>query len=451
MNAPLFQHQTTSIQFMADKERVLDASDPGTGKTRVAIEDFAARRKCGGGCALIVAPKSLLTTAWADDFTKFAPYMVTSVATAKDREAAFAVTADAYITNTDAVRWLVKQAPQFFRKFDTLIVDEVSAFKHPTSQRSKALAKIKRYFHYRRALSGTPNANTILDVWHPLFILDDGHRLGKSYYHFRNSVCQPEQVGPQPNMVKWHDRPGAESAVGELIKDITIRHKFEDCVDIPENHEYSVKFHLNAKHMKTYAQMSVMELAQLKSGKVITAVNAAVVTNKLLQISSGAVYDEFSKYHVVDTDRYELIADLVAARRHSIVFFLWAHQRDLLIDFFSKLGITYVVIDGTASDTQRTQAVQDFQAGLYRVMLAHPQSAAHGLTLTRATSTIWASPTYNLEHFLQGNRRIYRAGQTQKTETLMVLAEGTLEEKVAARLADKNLKQMDLLKLLQEP
>ena len=144
------------------------------------------------------------------------------------------------------------------------------------------------------------------------------------------------------------------------------------------------------------------------------------------------------------------MGDLVEARENSVVFFNWSHQRDQLIKEFEKRGITYVVIDGNTSDKARKEAVDHFQAGFYRVLLAHPQSAAHGLTLTKGTTTIWASPTYNLEHYLQGNRRIYRAGQTKKTETIVVLAPGTVEEKVYQKLQDKDARQSTMLELLKE-
>ena len=109
---------------MDTRLRVLDASDPGTGKTRVQIELFKARRANGGGVALVIAPKSLLRSAWEDDFKKFSPGTIVSVATALNREKAFATPADVYVTNTDAVNWLAKQPKKFFERFDTLIVDE---------------------------------------------------------------------------------------------------------------------------------------------------------------------------------------------------------------------------------------------------------------------------------------------------------------------------------------
>lgn len=450
---PLFKHQIDSVKFMSTRSRVLDSSAPGLGKSRVQIELFAARRKRGGGAALIIAPKSLLRSAWQDDFQKFAPEIQTIVAPAEKREQAFAQVADVYITNTDATKWLSQQPASFFKRFDTLIIDELSSFKHHTSQRSKALNKIKKYFANRYGLTGTPNANSITDIWHQVFILDDGQRLGKSFYQFRNSVCQPKQVGPQPNMLQWEDKPGAELAVGHLLADMVVRHKFEECLDIPENHTYSVPYYMSPKQAKAYQQMEKAAIAQLANGVIISAVNAAGVMTKLLQIASGASYTDGlggEEYAEVDNGRYELVGDLVEQRDHSVVFFNWAHQRDLLVKEFKKRGITYVVIDGSTSDKARKEAVDHFQAGFYRVLLAHPQSAAHGLTLTKGTATIWASPTYNLEHFLQGNRRIYRAGQTQKTETIMVLAPGTVEDRVFQSLQEKDTRQGNMLDLLKE-
>lgn len=467
MNEPamnLYKHQVESIRYMSSRSRVLDTSDPGTGKTRVQIELFASRRKRGGGAALVIAPKSLLQSAWEDDFKRFAPHIRTSVMWAANREKAAQQDADVYITNTDATKWLAKQPAQFFKRFDTLIIDEISYFKHHTSQRSRAINKIKKHFKYRYGLTGTPNSNSIVDIWHSVFILDDGQRLGKSFFQFRNAVCVPKQVGPQPNMVQWEDKPEAEATVTALLSDMIVRHKFEECLDIPPNYMYSVPYHMSVKQTSVYKDMEKYALAEIGSGNIITAVNAAVVSNKLLQIASGASYSDIDPednnlqtlvakslgYTPIETERYKLVADLVDQRTNSVVFFLWTHQQDLLIQEFKARGITYAVIDGSTSAKARKEAVDRFQAGFYRVLLAHPQTAAHGITLTKGTTTIWCSPTYNLEHFHQGNRRIYRAGQTQKTETVVVLAEGTIEQQVYARLADKNAKQDTMLNLMKE-
>ena len=448
---PPFKHQTKSLQFLQHTNRALDASDPGTGKTRVAIDWSSPTCHRPGEAVLVIAPKSLLQSAWEDDFRKFAPHVRTQVCTAVKREAAFNQPADVYITNTDAAVWLAKQPPKFFKRFSRLIIDEASAFKHPTSQRSRAIAKIKKYFEYRLLLTGTPNSNTIVDIWNLINILDDGKRLGKSYFHFRASVCSAEQVGPQPNMIKWKDKPGAEHAVSNLISDLVIRHKFEECIDIPANYMYSVPFHMSATQAKAYKQMEQQGIAAFKD-RAITTLNAAGVATKLLQIASGATYSGTTgeEYVPIANDRYELIAELIEQRAHCVVFFNWKHQRDGLTQEFENRGITYTVIDGTTPPNARKTAVDHFQAGFYKVLLAHPQSAAHGLTLTKGTSTIWASPTYNLEHFIQGNKRIYRAGQTEKTETVVVIAPGTIEEHIFEVLQTKDARQTSMLDLLKE-
>jgi SNF2 family DNA or RNA helicase len=447
MKQNLFSHQKDDIEFELKNDRIFDTSDPGTGKTRTRLEVYAKRRSKGAKCMLVIGPKSIMKAAWANDCKKFTPWLKTSLAYAENRAEAFHTKADIYVTNHDATKWLAKQVPKFFSKFDCLVVDESGAFKHHTSQRSKALNKIKKYFKYRVCMNGTPSTKSITDVWNQVNILDDGKRLGSSFFAFRAAVQIPEQVGPRPNMVKWEDRPGAEEAVGTLIQDITIRHVFEECHDIPKNHNYVLPFTLNTKLQTAYDAMEEDALVKLKTGQ-ITAVNAAAVVTKLLQIASGAVYDSESEYHVIDRSRYELAGDLVEQRKHSVMFFQWKHQKDFLIEEFEKRDLTYVVIDGSTSRKKKDEAEQAFQAGFYRVLLTHPKSAAHGFTFTRGTSTMWVSPTYNLEYWLQGNKRIYRAGQKEKTETINVIAEGTIEEHVYSVLQNKNVKLIDLLGVL---
>ena len=442
-------HQKVSIAFLKKQPKAFDMSDPGTGKGFVEWVDFAERRKKKGKCALVIATKSILDSVWVDDCKKFTPHLTTSVATAANREAAFKVEADVYITNHDAVKWLSQKPKGWFAKFDTLIVDESSAFKHHTSQRSKGLAKISKFFDYIRLMSGTPNTNGVCDLWHQVFVLDGGKRLGRSFFGFRSAVCVPEQVGPAASMVKWVDKENAEAIVSALISDIVIRHRFEDCVDIPANHQYSVNYHLPKKHMEKYKELEDNSILMLKKSSV-TAINGAVLYGKLLQLASGAVYNDDGGYSLIDTERYSLVLDLVQERQHSVVFFHWQHQRDQLIEMAIARKVRYALIDGTVSGKKRDEVVKHYQAGFYDVIFAHPQSAGHGLTLTKGTATIWTSPTHNLEHYLQGLKRIHRIGQKEKTETIMVLAPGTVEERVYESLCAKNVKLTTLLDYLKE-
>ena len=444
-------HQAVSIKHSTKTDIVFDCSDPGTGKTAVRVWTFARRRKAKGGKLLVLAPRTLLRNVWFNDFKKFAPHLKVSVANAANREKAFAEDADVYVTNVDAVKWLAKQKKPFFNEFSEIVVDESTCYKHNSSQRSKAAGSIMKYFKYRALLTGTPNSNTITDIWHQVKLLDDGRRLGPSFYAFRNSVCTPVQVGRSAQMVQWQDREGAEEAVFGLISDIVIRHKFEDCVDIPANHQYAVEYELPTKQRRAYDELAATQMLWLQQSKsavpAVLAINAASVATKLLQIASGAVYEGPDKYHVIDTERYELILDKALECEHSLVVYQWKHQRDLLVAEAESRGIKFCVLDASTSDANRDMYVAGYQSGFYRVMFGHPKNIAHGLTLTKGTRTIWASPTYDLEWFVQGSKRQHRLGQTKKTETIIVVAKGTHDEKAYVSMLDKNTRMSNLLDL----
>jgi len=198
--------------------------------------------------------------------------------------------------------------------------------------------------------------------------------------------------------------------------------------------------------MKQYLQFEKTALLELEEGDV-TAVNAAVLANKLLQIASGAVYDGDGDYHLIDSGRYELVVDLAAERKHSLVFFLWTHQRDMLCDAAKGRLDNFAVIDGSVPAKERTHIVRAYQVGEYQTLFCHPASAAHGLTLTRGTAAIWASPTYNLEWWKQANHRIFRAGQKNRTETILVTAPDTIEERVYEALSGKKKRMVSLLEI----
>lgn len=442
-----FKHQEESIDFFLEQPFGMDLSDPGTGKTFVQIKVFEAMLKRDPSAKLLVlAPKSLLEAAWANDFKKFAPQIKVSVATAKNREAAFKAPANVVITNHDAVKWLDSNA-HCLRGFTTLVVDESTAFKHPTSLRSKALAKIApKFTEGRRLLTGTPIANGVLDIWHQMKIVDLGERLGKQYYAFRASVCSPV---PRGGFTFWEEKEGAADAVAGLLVDCSVRHSADECLDLPENHTYELPFAPSKKIALAYKQMKDLQLS-LVDTSVVTAVNAASAYSKLLQICSGSVYNEEGAAITVDTQRAELVAELIEARAHkqTVVFFQWTHQRDAILDELKKKGLSTAYIDGTVSD--RADVVDRFQRGGIQALLIHPQAGGHGLTLTAGTTTIWASPTTNLEWFIQGNRRIYRNGQTQKCETIILVAEGTLEPGLMEKLAAKDDKQALLLEFLAD-
>lgn len=456
----LFAHQRKTADLYLTQKRIWDMSDAGTGKTISAIGAFLEFRRAGGeGRMLVLAPLSILQPAWGNDIEKFTQGELTyDIAYAKDRKRVFEESkADVIITNHDAVKWMQKNwgvvseaFPESEEVDHWLVIDEAVAFKNPQSQRSKAMLQVRVPFTYRAALSGTPNSKSILDLFQPTLIVDNGEHLGNKYFAFRNRVASPVQVGPDPRMVKWVDNPDSIDQVTVALADMTSRFTLEDCHDIPENSTLSYEVDLPPKLRQQYDHLLEESVLEAEDGGVVSAVHAGARVKKLLQLLTGAVYSAEGDVKLFHTDRYELVNQLVEEREQCLVAFNWRHEVEALTKLADKMGISYGVIDGRVPHQERTKVVERFQAGELKVIYAHPQSAGHGLTLTAGTTTIWSSPTYNAEHYAQFNRRIYRAGQKKKTSTIHITARDTAEEDVYANLAGKMANMQTLLGLFTQ-
>lgn len=423
-----YKHQKETIALRKRSPIILDLSEPGTGKTLSHCEDFRVHRNRKGGAGLVVCPLSLVGSVWPVDMMKLDRGISVSCAYAHNRIQAFQPGHDLYVTNYEGLKYLQDNWVQMKKKLnlDWFLIDEGTAMKNAQAQRTKYAMRIARDLEYKAILSGTLGSKSILDYWAPAFILDRGKRLGAMYSAFRSAVCVPVQTGPSSHMLEWVVRDGAEEAVAALLSDITIRHELEKCFDMPGEVIHNIVITLPKKLMKVYDQMAREQAIALR-GKVITAVNGGVAANKLLQIASGSIYDNERVAEIIDTSRVELIADLCEARDHTIIAFMWHHQRDMIKEALEKRGRKVAYIDGTVSALKRNTIIADYQDGMYDDILLHPQAAAHGITLTRATTTIWASPTYNYEHFDQLNRRAYRKGQERRCEVIVITAENTLD------------------------
>ena len=439
-----FDHQVQTTQFVYSNPRVFITSDPGTGKTRSIIDAFSTllaedptRR------LLVLAPLSIVQASWGDDIEKFAPNLTYSIAYARNRDKAFKADTNIVITNHDAAKWLVKNQ-HVCESFTMVCIDESTAFKNANSQRSKALAKVIHHFDRRVGMSGTPNSNTVLDVWHQMSLIDDGERLGTRFYTFRSNVCTSRFNGFAN---EWVDKLEAQDMVAAAIKDINVRYQLEDCIDMPEQSVNTMYVDLPKKIRDQYNTLAQDSVLYTGTG-TINAIHAGARVKKLLQLCTGAVYDDESNVLEIHGDRYEMVMDLIEARDKTLVAFNWRHEREQLVKLAEKRNVKYAIIDGSTPAEKRSDIVDRFQAGQIKVIFAHPQSTSHGLTLTRATTVIWASPTYNAEHYQQFNCRIYRAGQTKKTEVIQIAARDTWETAVYDKLSTKVSRMEDLLSVL---
>ena len=450
---PLFNAQERFVAFCKAQPspcRVLNTSDPGTGKTRASLEVWATaedKRRL-----LVSAPLSILRAAWLADIRKYFPGTTVAIAhgTPKKRIAALKSIADIVLVNHDGVKWIedeIKAGRIDMSTFSHFIIDEFTAYKHRTSQRGAAAFAVCNSIPNVAMLGGTPNSNEITDIWYPAYCLDHGQRLGASFFKFRMQVADSKQVGPKAEMVKWVERIGAREWIADRLRDITFRMTLEECQDMPEHNIYTRLVDMPEQVMKHYKEMEQFSTTEM-DGQSITAVHAGSRAKKLLQILSGAVYNSAGEIQKVYTDRYEFVMDLVQEREHCVIGFNWKHERDGLIEEAKKRGFTYEVIDGDTPPAKRNEITEDFEKGFYRIIIAHPQSAAHGFTWVRGTTTIWCSPTYNAEYYQQFNRRIYRAGQTKRTETIRIAARDSCEELVYEQLDGKMFSMQDLLSMM---
>ncbi|MBE2897821.1 DEAD/DEAH box helicase [Pasteurellaceae bacterium 20609_3] len=438
-----FAHQASATKFWLEKTPIVaNFSDPGTGKTRATLD--AINQRGTGKRTLVVAPLSILQPSWGEDITKFTPNLTYSIADSKNREKAFKQDTDIVLINHDGVKALASKK-DLLSEFDTIVVDESTAFKNRTSQRSKAIDKLVEGLDHRIILSGTPNSNGVLDLWHQIYMLDGGERLGKNFFGFRNATCEPRLLSVGGRQITlWTEKPRAIEQVTSMLADIVIRFKFEDVVEIPDNYTRTITVDIPPQIRKLYKEFMNTAVLATDEGDVL-AINAAVKMRKLLQLLTGAVYDSEGNVKHIHSNRYNLVIDLVEETDFSVVAFNWKHEKEALTQLARARQIPFGVIDGETPTDERTRIVREYQEGNLRVVFAHPQSAGHGLTLTRGNRTIWASPTYNAEHYQQFCRRIYRIGQQRKTETIRIAAKGTVEEGVYEKLEGKLSSMDDLL------
>ena len=438
------EHQKEFADLWGKSQRMLNLSGCGTGKTGGCIH--AVQTNWAKARILVIGPLSILRPAWGGDLAKFWPETTVDIAYAKVRTKVFTTSeAQWVIVNHDAVKTIAEN--DWHLNFDVVIVDEADAFRNKDSQRSKALAKITEEVPIVTLMTGTPTPKSITDIWHLAFCVDRGERLGQNYFGFRANVCTPKTV--IKNVVKWVDKPAAKDIVTAMLSDITFRVNLDDVAELPDLITRTIPVELPPALRTTYEQMRRQSLIELESGTV-SAIHAGSRMQKLLQILSGAVYDEQGGIRDIHKERHELVLDLVEESDASIVGFQWQHQRLGLEAEAKKRKLDYAFIDGSTNVKERERIVEDYQKGHLQTIFAHPQSAGHGLTLTRGNRVIWASPTFRADLYEQLNHRIYRNGQKRKCEIIHVAAEGTAEVEVYAKLAEKQANMSDLLSMLVE-
>lgn len=414
--------------------------DMGLGKTvttLTAVKElkynrFAVRK------VLVVAPKKVAEGTWTKEKDKWDHTKVLRVSPVLGSQAkrirALNTPADLYIINRENVVWLV----DYYRNdwpFDMVVIDESSSFKSHKAKRFKALASLGSRIDRLVELTGTPSPNGLDDLWAQVFLLDGGERLGKRYTHFRERYFQPDKRGADGMVYSYEAKPGSEQIILERISDICISMKAEDYLQLPDLVYHQVPVELDAKSLKAYRELERKMVLELPGDEEdISVASAAALSNKLLQLANGAVYDDDHQMHEVHGCKIEAFLELVESLRGKpvLVFYNFQHDRIRILKALEKSGLRVREL--------RTPSDEDaWNSHEVDVLLAHPASSAYGLNLQQGGNhVIWFGLTWNYELYTQANKRLHRQGQQEKVIIHHLVCSGTRDEDVMQALEKKD-------------
>lgn len=448
----LHNYQCVAVDFLRDRPAAALWIEMGLGKTASTLtavadlfEDFAVRR------VLVIGPKRVALTVWSKEASIWAQtkHLTVNVAvgTAKQRVAAIEKPSDIVTINRENVRWLVEQYHKNW-PFDCVVIDEASSFKDRSSGRFRALKAVRPKIERIYELTGTPG-DDYLQLWSQIYLLDGGKRLGRSFTAYRDAYFYPVDF----NGYNWALKPGAKEKIEAAIADIVLSMKAEGLIELPERVDNYIRVQLPAGVMRQYAAMERALATEIEEGKV-TAANAAVKTGKLRQIANGGLYlpqpvDEEGKpvgpvqYSTLHDAKLEALDEIVEAQNGQPLFVAYEFEfdRDAILSRYKQA----VFLDSDPETIAR------WNRGELEILIAHPASAGHGLNLQQGGSTIcWYGLTWSLELYQQFCARLHRQGQKADRVVMHhIIAEGTIDELVVARLAEKGESQEGLLAALR--
>ncbi|WP_226911080.1 DEAD/DEAH box helicase [Schleiferilactobacillus harbinensis] len=441
MEAKLRGYQKYAVDFIINNRYCGLFLDMGLGKTLstlTAIADLQLLEDLGK--VLIIAPLAVARNTWPDeihkwDSTKGLSYS-TILGSAQQRAAALQQTTDLYITNRENVPWLVEY---YGRKwpFKTVVIDELSSFKSPQAKRFKALRKVRPLMHRVIGLTGTPAPNSLLDLWPQMYLLDRGERLGKTIGDYRRTYFHP---GMQAGYVvyNWELNQGAAESIYSRINDITISMQSRELLELPPRTDNIVEVEMTAKETEQYKRLQKDFVLPELGADGITASNAAILANKLLQLANGAIYDDDHRTITIHDHKLDALANIIdeAQGQPVLVFYQFKHDAARIRDKFRQARML-----DTGSDD-----VQQWNQGNIPLLLAQPQSAGHGLNLQQGGHIIvWFGLTWSLEYYQQANARLARQGQTQPVIVHHIVTKDTIDERVLLVLQGKAKGQAALL------
>lgn len=446
------EYQEYCIEYIKDHPVSALFLDMGLGKTvttLTALRDLMLD-EMSVSKVLVIAPLRVARDTWPAEVSKWDHLsdldISIIVGTAKERMAALNHNAMVYVVNRENVKWLV----EYYEKnglrwdFDCVVIDELSSFKNYQSQRFKWLRKVRPFVKRWIGLTGTPTSNGLMDLWAEIGILDGGERLGRFIGRFRDSYFKPGSMNPSTGVVfSYIPRPGAEEQIYDRISDITISMKVLDYLKLPECVYVDHPVEMSDAERKLYDQLKKDLIIPLEDGD-IDAANAASLSNKLLQMSNGAVYDENKDPRFIHSRKLEMLEDLIEAANGQpvLVAYWFKHDRSRILTHLAKAGYS----GADVRDLKSSEDIQDWNAGKIPIGLIHPASAGHGLNIQEGGHIlIWFGLTWSLELYQQTNARLWRQGQKNTVTIHHIITANTVDEDVLKALESKDITQEKLI------
>ena len=427
-----FKHQKSTSAFLTMNRRAFCFNEQGTGKTASAIwaSDFLIKQGAIKR-VLVICPLSIMDSAWRSDLFSFAMHRSVDIAYgAPDKRRKIINSGAEYvIINYDGVAIVADAIIN--GGFDLIIVDEATHYKNAQTTRWKTLKQILEPHMWLWMMTGTPAAQSPLDAYGLAKLINPGG-VPRFFGSFRDMVMY------KISNFKWELKDSATKTVFAALQP-AIRYTKEDCMDLPDMVYVKREVELTRQQQKYYKELKNRMIMQA-AGEEITAVNAAVNMNKLLQISSGAVYTD--KGDTLEFDikhRYKVLREVIdESSQKVLVFVSFKHTISILSGKLNSDGISNAVIQGDVSVGKRTEIFKMFQEqDDPRVLVIQPAAAAHGVTLTAANTVVWWGPTNSLEIYAQANARVHRAGQRHKCTVVQL--QGSPVERHVYRLLDSKI------------
>ncbi|HFI0328516.1 TPA: SNF2-related protein [Streptococcus suis] len=450
MKLILHNYQVVAKDFIMGHPYAAVILDMGMGKTATTLsavnelmfDRFEVTK------VLVIAPLRVANTVWSDEIEQWAELRHLRyskiVGTPKQRKVALQKDADVYIVNRENLPWLVEQCSPYF-KWDMVVIDELSSFKSWQSKRFKAFMAMRPYMKRIVGLTGTPSSNGLMDLFAEFKVIDGGERLGRFIGEFRSRYFEE---GRRNGSIVYEYIPMdyAECQIQDKISDITISMKALDYLDMPDLISTKKLVRMSEKEKEKYSQFKKEYVLSELDGLEVTAANAASLTNKLVQLSNGAVYSDDHTVVALHEQKLDALEDILESANGEPVLVAYWFKHDLarIMGRLEKLKVKSRVL-------KTEEDIREWNKGNVPVGILHPASAGHGLNLQKGGHhLVWFGLTWSLELYQQTNARLWRQGQEAETVVIQhIVTEGTIDEEILKALENKDAQQERLIEAVK--